>query len=484
MNTSPFVGVDSVSTAHGLTDAASGVLRRKWEWLVLAGILVGGGALRLVAASGLPLWYDESITFMDASGSWGHLFRWEHNFFAAPGIELLAKLSLTVFGVSELALRLPAVVFGITNLALVYVLARRATDAIAALSCAALVAISPVMVATDAYSRCYSTWLFCVLCMLLSLTSERRLMRVEHLPLSKVLVNWCGLAVLVVLGFWVHMLNAYVALAVFVALAARYFQARRAGSATNVQKIGFGVALSCCAGPWWGSADRDARDRLHSGLRLLKDVRPVRGLQQHQRCDAARGIPRTACDVEQRRLLMPFLMADELRQRLAIVSRILHGVQQHPAWQAQDAAPRPPRRQGQAMGVISTQQHCSTVLRPAHRAALPRKSAPPQPPSPCANPHRSQSDDTSECVSRRSGRSQRREGHARLGPQAALERAPHGLAHPMLLQVLHHRWLRSVPRRRTAGRVVAGFFRAAEGDGEEGEGGLGALGAEQAHGER
>ena len=97
---------------------------------------------------------------------------------------------------------------------------------------------------------------------------------------------------------------------------------------------------------------------------------------------------------------------------------------------------------------------------------------------------RSQSDDTSESVSRRSGRSQRREGHARLGPQAALERAPHGLAHPMLLQVLHHRWLRSVPRRRTAGRVVAGFFRAAEGDGEEREGGLGALGAEQAHGER
>ena len=248
MNTRPFVGADSVSTAHGLTDAASGVLRRKWEWLVLAGILVGGGALRLVAASGLPLWYDESITFMDASGSWGHLFRWEHNFFAAPGIELLAKLSLTVFGVSELALRLPAVVFGITNLALVYVLARRATDAIAALSCAALLAIAPVMVATDAFGRCYSTWLFCVLCMLLSLTSERRLMRVAHLPLSKVLVNWCGLAVLVVLGFWVHMLNAYVALAVFVALAARYFQARRAGSATNVQKMCLGVAVSCCAG--------------------------------------------------------------------------------------------------------------------------------------------------------------------------------------------------------------------------------------------
>ncbi|MEE3370803.1 MAG: glycosyltransferase family 39 protein [Planctomycetota bacterium] len=248
MSTSTLVGKDSVTTARRVTEAASDASQRKWEWRVLAGILVGGAVLRLIAASGLPLWYDESVTFVDASSSWGHLFRWEHNFFAAPGYELLAKLSLAVFGVSELALRLPALLFGISNLALVYVLARRATDAIAALSCSALLAIAPVMVATDAYGRCYSTWLFCVLCTLLLLTSDQRLVRVEQLHLSKVLVNWCSLAVLVVLGFWVHMLNAYVALAVFVALAVRYFQARRACSVTNVKKMYFGVAVSVCAG--------------------------------------------------------------------------------------------------------------------------------------------------------------------------------------------------------------------------------------------
>ena len=248
MNTSMLVGEDSLVTALGVTEVASDVSRRKWEWRVLAGILVGGALLRLVAASGLPLWYDESITFSDSRASWEQLFRWGNNFFHAPGYELLAKLSMSVFGVSELALRLPAVVFGITNLALVYVLARRATDAIAALSCAALLAIAPVMVVTDAYSRSYSTWLFCVLCMLLLLTSERRLMRVEQLPLSKVLVNWCGLAGLVVLGFWVHMLNAYVALAVFAALAVRYLQARRAYAMKDVQKMYLGVAVSVCAG--------------------------------------------------------------------------------------------------------------------------------------------------------------------------------------------------------------------------------------------
>ena len=94
----------------------------------------------------------------------------------------------------------------------------------------------------------------------------------------------------------------------------------------------------------WGAAHRDARDRLHPGLRLLEDIRPVRGLQQHQRCDAARGIPRTASVVEQRRLLMiDFLPRSTTSRKTG--DRILKSA----AWQAQDAAPRPRRRQGQAM---------------------------------------------------------------------------------------------------------------------------------------
>ena len=241
------VRTDSVIAMHDVTEAVSDALRRKWEWLGLTGILVGGVLLRLVAATGLPLWYDESITFADASGSWGHLFRWEHNLFHAPGYELLAKWSMSVFGVSELALRLPALLFGSINLALVYVLARRVTDAIGALSCAALLATAPAMVATDAYGQYNSTWLFCVLCVLLLLTSGQRLIRVEQLPLSTVLVNWCSLAVLIVLGFWVHILNAYVAFAVLFALAVRYVKARRDRSATNMQKICLGVAFSVCA---------------------------------------------------------------------------------------------------------------------------------------------------------------------------------------------------------------------------------------------
>lgn len=93
------------------------------DYLWLAAILLVAAVARVVHLNA-PLWYDEILTVTThLRPGWGAFFTdysMNHHYFH----DLIAKLSMSLFGETVWAVRLPAMIFGVAGIAAMWVLAR------------------------------------------------------------------------------------------------------------------------------------------------------------------------------------------------------------------------------------------------------------------------------------------------------------------------------------------------------------------------
>ncbi len=126
------------------------------EALPLAVLLVAGVALRTVLLGQQQLFRDEATSWYLASHSLGDMLGLAANETAPPLYLLLLKGWMAAFGDSEAALRSLSVVAGIGTIGVTWRWAGDALGRTGALVAAALVALSPAMVAADREARMYS----------------------------------------------------------------------------------------------------------------------------------------------------------------------------------------------------------------------------------------------------------------------------------------------------------------------------------------
>jgi uncharacterized membrane protein len=126
------------------------------EALPLAALLVAGVALRIVLLGQQQLFRDEATSWYLASHSLGDMLGLAANETAPPLYLLLLKSWMAAFGDSEAALRSLSVVAGIGTIGITWRWAGDALGRTGALVAAALVALSPAMVAADREARMYS----------------------------------------------------------------------------------------------------------------------------------------------------------------------------------------------------------------------------------------------------------------------------------------------------------------------------------------
>lgn len=111
------------------------------DWLFLGGILILAAVLRIMALNG-PLWFDEIVTVeTHLRLGWGEMlqsYSMNHHYLH----NILAKLSMVLFGDAPWAIRLPALIFGLGSIAAMWALARHVAGNWAAHATALLMALS------------------------------------------------------------------------------------------------------------------------------------------------------------------------------------------------------------------------------------------------------------------------------------------------------------------------------------------------------
>ena len=178
---------------------------------MLAVILGVGIALRLWMILSLPLWLDESLQWDIAFRPWWAFVNWTHDVHHAPLSFVLTRFSLELFGHGEWQLRLPSLVFAVINVLLAYWLGRLLVDTKTGLLLAAFFSVTPILVITDSYARCYPLLLFVVFLIYFEVN------RMGDRPEQASYFRWLGLGLLLAAAFWVHPLALYVWIAVFFA---------------------------------------------------------------------------------------------------------------------------------------------------------------------------------------------------------------------------------------------------------------------------
>lgn len=218
---------------------------RALRWGVLAVILLIAAALRLsnLAALGeANHYYAAAVKSM--------LQSW-HNFFfvaAEPGGSVsvdkppvglwIQALSAGLLGVNTLGLLLPQILAGLFSIVLVYSLARRAFGTLAGLIAALVLALTPVVVATDRNNTMDSVLIFVLLLAAWAFIKATETARLRYLIVGALLVG---------IGFNIKMLAAYLPLPAFVAL---YFLGAPEGMGRKLGKLALtggillGISLS------------------------------------------------------------------------------------------------------------------------------------------------------------------------------------------------------------------------------------------------
>ena len=75
-----------------------------------------GLVVRLLRPLDAPLWYDEAATWAASRATWWQLLVWQHHFEHPPLSFALVKISTTLFGEAEPALRLPSFLIGVATI--------------------------------------------------------------------------------------------------------------------------------------------------------------------------------------------------------------------------------------------------------------------------------------------------------------------------------------------------------------------------------
>ena len=133
--------------------------RRMSAWL-LAAIVLLAALLRLPDLGVQSLWYDESATWSQVNGSLADLFVRTAADNYPPLYNILAWISVAVFGDAEWVLRLPSALLGIGNVPLIYLLASRIGGRTAGLLAAALLALSAFHIWYSQEARMYALLAF------------------------------------------------------------------------------------------------------------------------------------------------------------------------------------------------------------------------------------------------------------------------------------------------------------------------------------
>lgn len=148
----------------------------KTFWVLLA-ILISGAVLRIYDLGTESLWFDEVGSVDLAMRDVGSFFFKFHN---SPFYFLILKYWMSIWGVSESALRSLSVIFGISSVFLIYKVSELLFNKKVALFSAFLLSISPVHIFYSQEARNYSLLVFMTL---LSMFIFIRLLREDKIKL-------------------------------------------------------------------------------------------------------------------------------------------------------------------------------------------------------------------------------------------------------------------------------------------------------------
>lgn len=123
---------------------------------LLAAIIVAGIVLRFPSLGEQGLWRDEAATWLQVNGSLGEVISRTATDNYPPLYNLLAWVSVQLFGGAEWVLRLPSAVLGVLNVALLYGLGARIGGRGVGLVAAALLALSGYHVWYSQEARMYA----------------------------------------------------------------------------------------------------------------------------------------------------------------------------------------------------------------------------------------------------------------------------------------------------------------------------------------
>jgi hypothetical protein len=153
-------------------------------------IIVAGGAIRFAALS-TSIWFDESVSVRDVSGSFGQMLHKVINHEASPPFYFICLwLWRHLFGSTAVDLRALSAVAGTLTIALAFYVARRRIGPRAALILAIGVAVSPALVYYSTQMRMYA------LLVLITGIGFEAFLRASELPSAKRLTVWAVASIL------------------------------------------------------------------------------------------------------------------------------------------------------------------------------------------------------------------------------------------------------------------------------------------------
>ncbi len=182
--------------------------------LALAGIVLGGAALRFAALTGQSFWYDEAVSALLARGSVHDLATGRLRDLGNPPLHalLLHGWSL-LFGSGDAALRALSATAGVLAIPLLFSIARRLAGERVALAAAALLAFEPFQVYLAQEARAFA------LATLLALLTVETLQRATRNP--EATRWWAAHAASAFALAWTHYFGFFLLLGELAAVAAR-----------------------------------------------------------------------------------------------------------------------------------------------------------------------------------------------------------------------------------------------------------------------
>jgi len=207
---------------------------RSTAHLVLAGLILGGLALRLAVPRGI--WLDEAISIHQARLSLHDLFR---NLYYGdrqpPLYHLTLWFTIRALGHSEFAVRLPSLIAGTLVIPVLYALGRELYDRRTGLIAAAFAAISPLLIW---YSQEVRMYMFAALFGLLAVLTQLRAIR------NGTMLNWAAYILATAALLWSHyfgLLLIGVQQLVFVAV---LVHRKRSGEPVRPLALGFAYSVA------------------------------------------------------------------------------------------------------------------------------------------------------------------------------------------------------------------------------------------------